>query len=121
MKDYVIEQINKEIAEYLIFGVTVNSPLFELNEIKDSLPISSGEKVVFDQLLQTGNNENRFLIMTFDNGDFDFYSAKNISNQLIQEDIRSIISNYLRGHDTILKYSILPSKEKLAIVNGGNI
>lgn len=121
MNDYVIERIDEEIAKYLVFGITVNSPLFELNEIKDSLPISNGEKVVFDQLLQTGNSDNRFLIMTFNDDDFDYGSAININNRQINDQIRHFISDYLRGHDTILKYSILPSDEKTTIINGGNI
>lgn len=121
MNDYIIEKINNNLAEYLVFGFTIDSPLFELNDIMVENSFSDGDRIIFDQLLQTGNTENRFLIMTFNNGSFDYSSAINVDIDLIKDDIRNYISNFLRANEKILKYSILPSSEKVGILKGGNI
>lgn len=121
MNNYIVEKINNKLAEYLIFGITVDSPLFELNDIIVENTFSNGDRIIFDQLLQTGNSKNRFLIMTFSNGVFDYSSAVNIDVDSVNDDIRIYISNFLRANEKILKYSILPSSEKAGILKGGNI
>lgn len=121
MNNYIIEKLNNNLAEYLIFGITVDSPLFELNDIIVNNSFSNGDRIIFDQLLQTGNTKNRFLVMTFYNGVFDYSSAINIDADLVNDDIRNYISSFLRLNEKILKYSILPSSEKAGILKGGNI
>lgn len=121
MNNYIIEKLNNNLAEYLIFGITANSPLFELNDIIVENYFSNGDRIIFDQLLQTGNTRNRFLVMTFCNGIFDYSSAINIDTDLVNDDIRNYISGFLRLNEKILKYSILPSKEKAEILKGGCI
>lgn len=121
MNNYIIEKINNDLAEYLIFGITVDSPLFELNDIIDNNSFSNGDRIIFDQLLQTGNANNRFLVMTFRNGVFDYGTAVNIDINLVSDDIKKYISSFLRKNEKILKYSILPSREKAGILRGGNI
>ena len=121
MQDFIIRQINKEYAKYLVFGTTVESPLFQLFEIQNSINILNGEKIIFDQLLQTGNADNRFLIMTFYEGNFDYSSAQNIDAENIENDVKALGCNFLRENSLILKYSILLSDQKEHILNGGNI
>lgn len=121
MQDFIIKQINKEYAKYLVFGTTVESPLFQLVDIQNSINISNGEKIIFDQLLQTGNADNRFLAMTFYNGSFDYRSAQNIDGKSIENDVKAFGCNFLRKNSLILKYSILLSDQKEFILNGGNI
>lgn len=121
MQDFIIRQINKEYAKYLVFGTTVESPLFQLFEIQNSINILNGEKIIFDQLLQTGNADNRFLIMTFYEGNFDYSSAQNIDVQNIENDVKAFGCNFLRENSLVLKYSILLSDQKEYILNGGNI
>lgn len=121
MQDFLIRQINKEYAKYLVLGTTVESPLFQLLEIQNSVEISNGEKVIFDQLLQTGNADNRFLVMTFHDGAFDYSSAQHIDAQSVGNDVKSFVCDFLRNNSLILKYSILLSAQKEDILNGGNI
>ena len=121
MQDFIIRQIDKKYAKYLIFGTTVESPLFQLVDIQNSINISNGEKIIFDQLLQTGNADNRFLTMTFYNGSFDYSSAQNINGKNIEDDVKAFACNFLRENPLILKYSILLSDQKEIILNGGNI
>ena len=49
---YYMRELVKEYAKYLVFGTTVESPLFQLFEIQNSINILNGEKIIFDQLLQ---------------------------------------------------------------------
>ena len=121
MQDFIIRQINKEYAKYLVFGTTVESPLFQLFEIQNRINILNGEKIIFDQLLQTGTADNRFLIMTFYEGNFDYSSAQNIDAKNIENDVKALSCNFLRENSLILKYSILLSDQKEHILNGGNI
>lgn len=121
MDAFIIKQIDKKYAKYLIFGTTVESPLFQLQEIKKAINIMNGDKIIFDQLLQTGNADNRFLIMSFLNDNFDYGTAKNIDTKTIDIDIRSFGCSYLRSNTLLLKYSILLSEQKEIILNGGTI
>ena len=121
MKEYIIKQIDKKFAKYVVFGITVDSPLFQLTNIQKCISLTDGDNVVFDQLLQTGNTENRFLIMSFLNGEFNLNSAQNIEAQRIDIDIKSFGCNFLRNNKEVLRYSILLSEQKDAILNGRNI
>lgn len=121
MKEFIIEQINKPYAKYLIFGITVNSPLFCLDEIEKSIDLLNGDCIVFDQLLQTGNTNNRFLAMSIDNGHFDMGSARNMDGSIIDTEMRKIGCDFLRENAEILKHCILVSEQKEAITLGGNI
>jgi len=121
MQDFIIKKINKEYAKYWVFGTTVDSPLFQLLEIQNSVDISNGEKIIFDQLLQTGNTDNRFLVMTFLDETFDYSSAQNIDSKSVGNDVKAFACDFLRENPLILKYSILLSDQKDDIINGGNI
>lgn len=46
-------------AQYLIFSVTTESPLFELDDILRHTPFVDGDIIIIDQLLQTNNADNR--------------------------------------------------------------
>ena len=121
MKEFIIKQIDKSLAKYLVFGTTSESPLFQLLEIQDAIEISNGDRIIFDQLLQTGDANNRFIVMTFGDGSFDYSSAENIDGKVIDAEIRAFGCNFLRSNTLALKYSILMSHQKEFILNGGNI
>lgn len=121
MGDFIIKQINKDYAKYLVFGTSVDSPLFQLIEIKNTIEVIDGDKIIFDQLLQTGNADNRFLVMTFINRNFDYSSAKNINYNIIDEEVKAFACDYLRKNVMTLKYSVLLSEQKEIILNGGII
>lgn len=121
MKNFIIKKIDKKYAKYLVFGTTVESPLFQLIDIKNKIVISDGESVVFDQLLQTGNTDNRFLTLSFYEGKFDFGTAKNVEADKLDADVKNFAYDFLRKNVDILKHSILLSEQKDIIQNGGNI
>lgn len=117
--DFVVREINKEYARFLIFGISAESPLFLLQEIREQLNPNKGDVIVFDQLLQTGDAENRFLSLTFGDSDFDLSTATHLENTIVDAETRSIIADYLRKNTLLLKYSILLSPQKEAILQGG--
>lgn len=117
--DYIIREIKKEYAKFLVFGISAESPLFLLQQIKEQLNPNKGDVIVFDQLLQTGDAENRFLSITFGDTDFDLSTATHTENAVIDVETRSIIADYLRKNTLLLKYSILLSQQKEIILQGG--
>lgn len=121
MEDFIIIKIDKEYANYLIFGISSESPLFELDKIREKATFCDGDKILFDQLLQTGSNKNRFLILSYQNNDFDTGTATNIDTSLIDVDTRLKVADFLRQNKDILKYSILVSSQKDQILSGGII
>ncbi len=74
--------------------------------------------ILFDQLLISGNGENRFLSIKFQNGSFDYMSAKNVEADDIYH---QLTSSELRKNEDILKQSILSEKQKVLITKGCTI
>ncbi len=121
MENYVLKKVNQNSIEYLVFGTSVESPLFCITEIAKKLDENKEAKVLFDQLLQTGNSDNRFLMIEFKNGNFELSSATCINPQTINDGIKSQITDFLRQNPQILKYSILLNDQKKIIEQGGII
>lgn len=119
--DLIVREINKEYAKFLIFSISAESPLFLLQEIREQLNPNKGDVIVFDQLLQTGDTENRFLSITFGDMGFNLSTVKHLENAVVDAETRSIIADYLRNNTLLLKYSILLSKQKEIILQGGVI
>jgi hypothetical protein len=118
MSEFIVKEINKDYAKYLVFSVTADSPLLHLQEIKKHIHLPN-VNVIFDQLLQTGNVDNRFLTLSFENNDFNFSTAKHIKNDKVDIETKTEIANFLRQNSLILKYSILLSTQKELIEKGG--
>lgn len=121
MKEILINKSNSSKVKYVIFSVSTDSPLFLLDEISEKVNLENGQIVLFDQLLQTGDAENRFLILKFSNGKFDLSSIRHIAKKEIDESLYKFISEYLRNEQLLLRYSILLEEQKKFILNGGNI
>lgn len=121
MDGVIIKKLKCNFAQYLVFSISSDSPMFYLEEIKEQMILSEGDVVIFDQLLQTGNSDNRFLAMTFSNGVFDFSSIHHLDKDNVAIEVKNEVSNYLRNNTLLLKYSILLGKQKEIILNGGSI
>lgn len=121
MDGVIIKRLNSNFAKYLVFSVSSESPMFYLEEIKEQMILSEGDSVLFDQLLQTGNSDNRFLAIVYNNGIFDISSVHHVDKDTVDVEVKNEISNYLRNNSLLLKYSILLGKQKDIILNGGSI
>ena len=76
--------------------------------------ISDG-MILIDQLLISGNGNNRFLSMKFSNGTFDYTSAKNMD---VEKKYHQITSIELKNNDKILENSIL-SDHQISLIKKG--
>ena len=92
MKDIIINKSNDPLVKYVIFSISVDSPLFSLNEIAKNILLEDGQIILFDQLLQTGDSSNRFLILKFINGEFDLSSIQNVEKKQIKESLYKYVS-----------------------------
>lgn len=119
--DFIVKEINKEYAKFLIFGISTESPFFLLEEIKEQINLQKNDVVIFDQLLQTGDADNRFLLLTFGSKVFDLSTAKHIERSVVDGETKSIIADFLRKNFMVLKYSILLEQQKEIILDGGFI
>lgn len=121
MNSIIIEKLNSGFAQYLIFSVTTESPLFALDDIAKHTSFVDGDVIIFDQLLQTGNSDNRFMTLIYKNGTFDYSTIRHLKSEEVESGIRNKIAEYLRSNTLLLKYSILLSQQKECILNGGII
>lgn len=117
--EFIVKEINKDYAKFLVFGISANSPLFLLEEIKEQIKPKSGDVVIFDQLLQVGDAENRFLLLNFNDDAFDLGTAKYIDRNFVDNDIKRIVADFLRSNLVLLRYCILPASQKETILQGG--
>lgn len=121
MKDIIINKSNDPKIKYVIFSISSDSPLFLLEEINKNINLKNGQSVLFDQLLQTGDSNNRFLNLKFVNGTFDLSSIQHIDKEKLDETLYKFISDFLRKEQRLLRYSILLEEQKNFILRGGNI
>ena len=121
MKDIIINKSNNPKIKYVIFSISTDSPLFLLDEINENVKLKNGQIVLFDQLLQTGDSDNRFLSLQFVNDKFDLSSIKHVDKKQIDETLYKFISDFLRNEQLLLRYSILLEEQKNFILRGGNI
>ena len=81
MKNIVIKELKDNAYQYLIFSTTVDSPFFQIDEIIKAIKCSKKVVVIFDQLLQTGDTDNRFISFELDKS-LNYNSAKIINENL---------------------------------------
>lgn len=118
MKDYVLKHIDQDNIDYLVFGTSVESPFFCLTEIAKDIKADKVVRVLFDQLLQTGNSKNRFLMLELKDGTFELSSAICIDPKAVSNAIKLHIAEFLRHNPQVLKYSILLNEQKKLIEQG---
>ncbi len=116
MKNIVIKELKDNAYQYLIFSTTVDSPFFQIDEIIKAIKCSKKVVVIFDQLLQTGDTDNRFISFELDKS-LNYNSAKIINENL--EPLKKEISNFLYKNQQLMDFSILLSEQKDIIKKGG--
>ena len=119
MKDYILKHIDQDNIDYLVFGTSVESPFVYITEIAKDIKADKVVKVLFDQLLQTGNSKNRFLMLELKDGTFELSSAICIDPKAVSNEIKLHIADFLRHNPQVLKYSILLNEQKKIIEQGG--
>lgn len=118
MNNFDIVNLNETDIKILIVMKTCDSPFDFVNELQEELKIIqfSGAFVI-DELLHSGNNEERFISgffdgKSFDNSKFKFESIEKKSK------LRNYICEYLKSDLDVLKYSSLTEKQQKLISHG---
>lgn len=117
MKNFDIITLEKQNI-VLVLILDCESPFDHLQEIAEELKCNKYEgTVVFDELLHSGNNDERFIICNFADGSFitesfQFYSVPK------QDTIRGHMSNYLRKDFGDLQVSGLTFNQSKLVKKG---
>ena len=122
MKRYDIKKIEYNEYKVIIFSTSYETPLQDINEISKELcsNIQPKAKVIFDLLLNMGNNSERFAEAFFDGFEFAKTSFKYIDVDKKSE-IRKLSSTYFKSNSDLLDNSILSSVQKKMLVKGMTI
>ena len=109
---------NKDV-QYVVFSTFFISPTYFLKEIEKELSIQINEEkeIIFDLLLSTGNNSNRYRKAVYDGMEFKRKSYENISVPKKSE-LRKFSTQYYKEHADYVNSSILSSVQKKLISNG---
>lgn len=118
MSDFEIVKLNNENTEILVVMKTDDSPFEILNEIQEQLrEVNVAGKILIDELLHSGNTEERFISGYFDGLLFDneTFCFENIARR---DGVRNYICEYLRSDIDLLAYSCLTEKQQKLILSG---
>ena len=110
MKDYTI--LRKEQNNIVMVVIhTCESPFDYLQEIADDLrKIDYSGTVVFDELLHSGNNDERFITSVFENGEFKEKSFQFLAVRK-QDGLRQYLCDYLQNEQEYLQTSGLTTAQ----------
>lgn len=109
----------KNKKQYIIFSTSHISPLKFIKDIENELKDSINEEVeiLFDLLLSSGNNQERYGSVIFNGKEFDKNTFRYISVEKSNL-IRSISTDYYKKKNNWLENSILNSIQKKMIYKG---
>lgn len=118
MNNFDIINLNENDAKILVIMKTSDSPFDFVNEIQEQLKMMEFSGLfVIDELLHSGNNQERFISGFFDGNSFDDSKFK-FEDVAKKSTIRSYICDYLKTDLEILKYSSLTDKQQKLILRG---
>ena len=110
MKEYSFVRLDKSNTMLVVIH-TCESPFDYLTDIAtDLIQISFSGTVIFDELLHSGNNSERFISCQFEKGEFDKSSFQFMSVKK-QDELRRYIGEYLRQKPELLRSSGLTSAQ----------
>jgi hypothetical protein len=114
MKEFALRKI--EDGHYYLFCLGFESILNYLHDLENAEEIKTNEGVlIIDQLLVTGNGENRFIVCDFSNGAIDFSRARNIPPKA---ELDALALNIMQENFNLLDSSILTKKQRDLIYEG---
>lgn len=118
MNNFDIINLDDQNVKILVVMKTCDSPFDFVNELQEQLKMIEFSGIfVIDELLHSGNNEERFISGFFDGNAFDNskFRFENIAKKSI---IRSYICEYLKSDLEVLNYSSLTDKQQKLISHG---
>lgn len=118
MNNFDIIGIDDKDVQILVVMKTSDSPFDFVDELQEHLKtIGFSGIFVIDELLHSGNTEERFISGFFDGNSFDNskFVFKNIAKK---SNIRSYICEYLKSDMEVLNYSGLTDRQQKLISHG---
>lgn len=104
MKSYEIKKLNSSKYNYLIIANSCYESIAEIME-SNTLPFLENGKILFDLVLITSLNDNRFIEIEVKNNKLLLGSAKKIIN--IDDEILQLSKNYFKNNYELIENSIL--------------
>lgn len=116
MNEYVVKKVNTKDYDRFLLCLTFESLLSYLDSIESSpLIIEESGNILIDQLLVTGNGDNRFISCKFQHGKLDFATAHAVQPD---EYFREITTKWLNNHYCYVEHSILTEHQRHCIKAG---
>lgn len=118
MNDFDIINLDDKEIKILVIMKTSDSPFDIVNELQEQLKtIDFSGSIIIDELLHSGNNEERFISGFFDGNSFDNskFRFEYIAKKSV---IRSYMCNYLKSDLEALNYSGLTDQQQKLISHG---
>lgn len=108
MKNYEIQQLQDKKYNALLLWLSSESIIEYITQIEhEPLIMQSKGTLLIDQLLITGDEQNRFISSLYDHGKIDLTTTKRVE----QNNYKKISKELLRKNFELLKYSILTKKQ----------
>lgn len=110
MKDYILYGLNEEKYGVLLLCLT-HENIFTFYQDVQQEPLFQNSKgiILLDQLLVTGNGDNRFVSLPYDCGKIDFSKAENV---MVSNTIRKISVELLNTNISALQNTILTDDQQ---------
>lgn len=118
MSNFDVIKLDDKDIKILIIMKTCDSPFDFVDDLQEELKtMGFSGVIVIDELLHSGNNEERFISGFFDGNSFidSKFSYMNIPKKNI---IRSYICEYLKSDIEVLTYSSLTDTQQKLISHG---
>lgn len=113
MDEYLIEKIDINGYDRYLLCLTFESIMNYLSEIESSPSIMNcSGKLLIDQLLVTGNGDNRFISCNFKNGKLDMDTAHSVKPD---DCFRTITIEWLHNNYAYVENSILTEYQRQCI------
>lgn len=110
MKDYVLYELNEKMYGVFLLCLSHENIFSFCEEVEQELFIqNSSGYILLDQLLVTGNRDNRFVAIPYDYGKIDFSKAH---NTIVDRKIRELSVELLNRYATSLQNTILTDDQQ---------
>ena len=115
MKEYILCKLKDRSYDVLILCLSHESVLTYYEEIQNEALIQNNKGYcLIDQLLVTGNEQNRFILIPYIYGLLDFANGKAVS---VNQNIRKLSVDLLSKNITALQDTILTDSQQKMVLN----
>ena len=120
MKNVVIEYLNDSSYYALLTTLSSQSPIDLIREYVVENEIKCSGKVIVDIVFHSGNNSDRFIELTCEDGKLDFASFNFVQIER-KSDLRIKANETLRQYPLLINNSILNNSQKKLLLHGISI